>query len=78
MAKAVKKAVVPAYTVTLELSDQEALVVHALCGIVSGDSASTNRKHSSAVYHALAAAGVDSHPARATLGLDYGKLEFTK
>lgn len=78
MAKATKDTV-SVTTVTLELTEQEALVVHALCGLVGGSATDTNRKHSSAVYKALQAAGVDSYPSRVSLGLSaLGLVEFTQ
>lgn len=79
MATAIKRTV-PVYTTTvaLELTDQEALVVHALCGVVGGSKTETNRKHAAAVYTALEAVGVDSYPSSKTVGLDHDSMEFTR
>jgi hypothetical protein len=45
----------------LELSENEALVIHALCGKVSGSDSDTNRKYSQDVYNVLSRNGIDSY-----------------
>ncbi|MEU9404758.1 hypothetical protein AB0E08_03445 [Streptomyces sp. NPDC048281] len=54
-----EKKKVPA--VTLTLSHEEAEVLLALVGNLTGDSVNSPRKHTDAVYYALSGAGVSSY-----------------